>query len=181
MRHVFLALALLLVVPAAHAFPVWCKLTNNVVTGGCDQAGPPDSTYTQMDSTDARYTTFITSSPQALATQAEAALSNSDAGTVTLTSTGTPALNGTYPINTSFMISALAEEECLLATTTNFCNGTTSLGMPDTSGTLHTFTKSQFNQFMLQVVKYRNAVYYDEIISQNGGAVTLPSHALTIP
>lgn len=110
--------------------------------------------------------------PPTLAQQAAAALG---AG-LTITSTSTPALNGTYPADPA-TISYVNSEMVSLAKNGTFADGTTSVQWPDTSGALHTFSVTEFEAFAGAMGKFV-ALCRQCII---GASQSLPPSTATIP
>lgn len=77
---------------------------------------------------------------------------------VVLTSTGTPALNGTYAIDEQTRTMVRAELVYLLITAgASFSNGATTLPWVDTAGVVHTFTVAQFEAMWQAVARYVTA------------------------
>lgn len=100
-------------------------------------------------------------------------------------STGTSALNGTYPIDFATQLLICGELTIIQTTTTLgtplFSNGNTTRACPDISGGLHTFTIAQFIQFGLAIAKYIDAYQVGVVTAQLGGTPTWPSSPVTIP
>jgi len=95
---------------------------------------------------------------------------------VTITSTGTPSLSGTYPIDHD-TLSTLNGEASYIAINSAFSSGTSTLPWPDTSGVLHTFSSTaEFIAFASAVTKY---VTQATMAIQTSG--TMPSSPVTIP
>lgn len=106
-----------------------------------------------------------------LAQQAAATLS---AG-LTVTSTGTPAINGTYP-TTDLPQRYLASEMQFVSTFGTFTTGGTTLDWPDVSGALHEFDIPTFTAFAKQFAMFVAA----NIRCIDGHATELPSANVTI-
>ena len=99
-----------------------------------------------------------------------------------VTSTATPALNGTY------MVSGVAGEglqaeynailqNAVLAQNETFADGTTSLNWPDKTGTGHTFTIAQFKTLISAV-----SLFVSQCAQYASGlTATLPAATATIP
>ena len=68
-----------------------------------------------------------------------------------ITSTGTPALNGTYRCDGLAAIGLQAEMNAVGTAGTAFADGTASLSWADKAGTVHTFTVAQFRELMAAV------------------------------
>ena len=77
-----------------------------------------------------------------------------------ITSTGTPALNGTYALDQGSR-SNITAEQVYIATTGKFTNGGTTKPWPDLAGAMHTFpSTAEFTAFAEAV-----AGYYDALVS----------------
>lgn len=196
MVRFFAAVALLLGVASAHAAPapyvLECSPSSCTAPDGTTQ---PAGTFTRTFEWDGAtpyalpsgtvavpYTGQTVYAPpvnQVLAnlSQAQQAFNTG----LTITSTGTPALNGVYPIDTLFMLALHQEELCLLATTTEFCNLQTTRSIPDITGTMHTFNKTQFNNFLLAIGSYLDSLIVAQLQLSNGVSATLPAASATIP
>ena len=134
MFRIILALLLVGIVTRAHADPVWAQTNSSgQVTGIFANAAPvpvPSGCCTVMDSNSAAVQAFL--HPPA-ATPPVCAI----------TSTGTPALSGSYALPNA------AQQDQITAVTLytqvnagKFPGGATSFAWPDASGTNHTFTTS---------------------------------------
>ncbi len=108
---------------------------------------------------------------QVLAGQAAALLS----GPVTITSTSTPALDGSYTITAQDQQHIAVEVQSLMLNGT-FADGAASVQWPDATGALHTFDAAQFKAFATAV----GAVVAACIKCSIGTSTTLPSAAVTI-
>jgi hypothetical protein len=113
------------------------------------------------------------------AMQAQDTFNSLMSGGITLTSTGTPALNGTY----STMPNALINISGIASSIVNglgLPGGGTTFNYRDTSGVAHTFDSSHFIEFAKAV---RDFVYQcEETLNtiQLGGTATFPSNQITI-
>jgi hypothetical protein len=99
-------------------------------------------------------------------------------GGLTVSSSSTPALNGTY-MCTDIMWDGIISEANAIAlsgATPTFADGTTSLSWPDKAGVMHTFTPAQFHSFAMAVDSF---VAQCAVYSVTGA--TAPSNAATIP
>jgi hypothetical protein len=104
--------------------------------------------------------------------QAEALLSSG----LTITSTSTPALNGTYPATPTAVSYVQAEMLSVLINGT-FADGETTLQWADATGTLHTFPNvAVFKAFATAVGAFVAAATKVEI----GASTTLPPASATI-
>ncbi|CAB3742462.1 hypothetical protein LMG24238_06886 [Paraburkholderia sediminicola] len=108
---------------------------------------------------------------QALVQSAQAAL----VAGLQVSSTGTPALNGTYAIDQFSQMDIIAIETGLNAGK-GFPAGTTTLNYPDTTGLLHNFSEANFTDFAAVV---RDYVYALKSVMA-GQSSSLPSAAVTI-
>ncbi len=95
---------------------------------------------------------------------------------LTITSTGTPTLDGTYALVGETQIFMLAEMVSLSANGT-FTNGSTTILWPDVSGGGHSFNPTQFKNLAAACGAYINAL--KAIISNDAG--TLPANTVTVP
>ncbi|MDE2468202.1 MAG: hypothetical protein KGL35_05540 [Bradyrhizobium sp.] len=131
-----------------------------------NQAALPD--------TDARYLAFIDPASTAagkLIAEAQALL----AGPVTITSTSTPALNGSYGITAQDQAHVLSEVQSIMLNGT-FADGSSTVAWPDASGVVHTFSVAEFKAFATAIGAFVAACY--KVL--NGSSTSLPSAALTI-
>lgn len=98
---------------------------------------------------------------------------------LTLTSTGTPTLNGTYSCTGLSAAGLQAEANALMlsGTTPVFADGTTSLNWPDSKGAGHTFTPAQFLELVHAI-----DLFLSQCAQYAAGVTTSPpSNAATIP
>ena len=159
---------------------IYCQLNanNQIITlFGNAQNPPTPPGYTEMSETDPRYTAYV--SAQATLSSAMNTYNSLLAGGITLTSTGTPALNGTYSTTPTAMVNTAG-------IATSIANG---LGLPgggatfnyrDSSGAAHAFDAAHFLPFAAAV---RDFVYHcDEAMATiaAGGTATFPSNQVTI-
>lgn len=105
---------------------------------------------------------------------------------VEITSTGTPALNGTYAIDPASQQAITSEALYIQVTTVQgaakFTNGQTTKGWPDRSGTPHTFTTAQFITFAEGVAQYVDALATAQAVAlAPEGNWTAPPQPVTIP
>jgi len=117
-----------------------------------------------------------TPTPNPLAAAAAASAAAFAAG-LAITSTGTPALNGTYPIDPATQAHIQAEVVSILLNGT-FADGTGTVVWLDTAGASHTFASvAAFKAFASAVAAYVAALFkYAE-----GTLTTLPPATATIP
>ena len=94
-----------------------------------------------------------------------------------LTSTGTPALNGTYALSPTSLTQIAEVREDLLANGGTFSEGGASFVWADSAGSTHTFNPTNFAAFAAAVAKYVEAV--EEYADTGTGSI--PSNAVTIP
>jgi len=106
-----------------------------------------------------------------LAAQAQAAL----AAGLKVSSTSTPALNGTYAVDALSQMDIIAIETSLNAGK-GFPGGSTTFGYPDCAGVQHAFTESAFTDFAAAV---RDYVYGIRAVI-SGAATTLPASSVAI-
>jgi hypothetical protein len=132
--------------------------------------------YTTIDSSDARWVAF-----QNLVAAQQAFVAALQQG-VAITSTGTSALNGTYPCDKRTQ-QTIVSEQMYIASETTFTNGGTTLAWPDIAGTFHIFpSTAEFTAFAKAVGQYvqaLNTAY--ATVQAGGGAWVAPSNAITIP
>jgi len=108
-----------------------------------------------------------------------AAAGNAINAGIILTSTGTPALNGTYAVNQAAQANINAISTYILVNG-NFPGGGSTLPWYDTSGVAHTFpSTAAFQDFASAVATFVAAVAI--YANSNGESGSLPSNALTIP
>lgn len=94
---------------------------------------------------------------------------------VAVTSTGTPALSGSYGITMQDQAHIGAEVQSIMLNGT-FADGSSTVAWPDASGAVHTFSVAQFKAFATAIGAFVAACY--KVL--NGSSTTLPSAALTI-
>ena len=94
---------------------------------------------------------------------------------LTVTSTSTPAINGTYAIDQLSQMDIIAIETSLNAGK-GFPGGATAFNYADTSGAMHSFTQANFTDFAAAV---RDYVYGLRAVIA-GASTTLPSATATI-
>ena len=200
MVRLILAALMVLAATAAHAdtYVLHCTGPCTAMDGTTQPAGTFIRTfawdgvtpYTPPPNTEAiPYTgqTLYAPAPDVIA-QGLAAVQQAFGTGFRLTSTGTPALNGTYAVTPTFFSAMMGQRECIQATGTTplasdgkFCSGATTQPIPDASGALHTFDVSHFNQFLLQLILYTGNLYFAQLQLQNGVGASLPTPSATIP
>ncbi len=159
---------------------IYCILNanNQIITlFGGPQNPPTPVGYTVMADTDARYTTYVAS--QTALANALAAYNAAINGGIVLTSTGTPALNGTYSTTDTAQknISAIVTG---IAAGLGLPGGGSTFQYLDANNQPHAFDSSHFTAFAAAL---RNFVYQCDIAVatiQNGGSATFPSNNVTI-
>jgi hypothetical protein len=82
---------------------------------------------------------------------------------IALTSTSTPALNGTYPLGVDPLLrqpvtGLMTAEQVLIAVHGKFSNGQTTRAWHDGGGTPHEFTTAQFSEFAAGAAQFVDAV-----------------------
>ena len=98
--------------------------------------------------------------------------------TITITSSSTPSLNGTYACDAATVSSIQKQMTALLNSSfTTFYGGSNTISWPDASGTQHVFTPSQFKAFSVEVSNYLNALY----TAAGQIAASMPAPSATIP
>ncbi len=97
------------------------------------------------------------------------------AGTVAISSTSTPMLDGSYTVTPDDQAHISVEVQSLMLNGT-FADGASTVAWPDASGTLHSFSVAEFKAFATAVGGFVAAC----LKCQNGASTTLPSAALTI-
>ncbi|MEM5435228.1 hypothetical protein [Paraburkholderia diazotrophica] len=118
------------------------------------------------------FTPPITTVPTpTLAQKAQAAL----AVGLSIASTGTPALNGTYACDALSQSDIIAIETSLSAGK-GFPGGATTFGYPDTAGVMHSFSAADFTNLAAAV---RDFVYGCRAVI-SGASTTLPAATATI-
>lgn len=137
-------------------------------------AGPQDPTawpnQGKVDSSDPRYVAFI--DPPLTAPQAAG---NALFSGLTISSTGTPALNGTYAVDQLSQMDIIAIETSLNAGK-GFPGGATAFNYADMTGAMHSFTQANFTDFAAAVRDYVYAL--KSVIA--GASTTLPPPTATI-
>lgn len=117
----------------------------------------------------------VQSPPLTAAQSATASASAALAAGIEITSTGTPALNGTYACDPLSQADIVAIETSLNAGK-GFPGGATTFNYPDASGALHVFSEDNFTDFAAAI---RDFVYGCKAVMA-GQMATLPSAAVTI-
>ena len=186
MRALILIVALLAAVPAqAATYAIVCAAPCVASDGTTQPAGtalaaiaydgrapytpPPNTAVVPY----AGQTIYVPATPApSLSQQAQAML----AAGLSITSTSTPALNGTYAADAITQSNVMAEMVSLLANAA-FTNGTTTLAWPDATGAPHNFTAAQFKAFATAEGQFVGVLA--PVIATNAG--TLPSASATIP
>ena len=99
---------------------------------------------------------------------------------VTIDSTSTPAINGTYSLTDSAILK-MTSEQVYIATKGTFTNGGTSRAWLDNSGTPHVFTSTAlFTEFAEAVASYEDALYTALVEGLASGTWTQPTSTITI-
>jgi hypothetical protein len=106
--------------------------------------------------------------PPVTPTLAQLAMAALAAG-LTITSTGTPSLNGTYACD-PLTQSHIQAEMLSVSVTGTFADGTSAVQWPDMSGTLHTFSIDEFKAWAIAIGGYIAALAK----CVNGASSTLP-------
>jgi hypothetical protein len=136
----------------------------------------PDDTY----DLDTATLTWV-ATPATAAAQAQAQYNAAIAAGVVVTSTSTPAFNGTYSISDTAQSNIQANQTSIL-TNGKFTNGQTTRAWLDINGTPHTFQSTAvFTSFAEAVGAYVDALIIQLGVAQSGGTPTWPSNAVTIP
>jgi len=94
---------------------------------------------------------------------------------LTITSTSTPALNGTYACDSTVTADINAEITSIMLNSV-FADGSTAIQWPDAMGTLHAFTITQFKAFATALASYVSGVRRYAA----GVTTSLPSNQITI-
>lgn len=101
-----------------------------------------------------------------------------------ITSTATPALNGTYGIDPVSQGQVTAESIYIQATTAQgsakFTNGLTTKPWSDALGGLHTFTTTQFISFAEALAQYVDGLATTSATLAAGGTATWPAQPISI-
>lgn len=114
--------------------------------------------------------------PATLAQQADALLARGGGG-LTITSTGTPAINGTYPIDDA-TFGDMAEEAQYIAAFGAFTEGLSALPWLTAAGPVSIPTTATFLSLVRAIGDYRAAL--KRIASGTSAATSLPADAVTI-
>jgi len=150
----------------------WTDATATIVLSvfSCPQDPEAYPYQAEIDSGDERYQAFV-NPPETSAQKAAALLASG----LSVTSTGTPALNGTYAVDQLSQSDIIAIETSLNAGK-GFPGGATSFGYPDMSGVAHGFNEANFTNFAAAV---RDFVYACRAVI-SGVSPTLPASSVTI-
>jgi hypothetical protein len=178
MKMLLLSLALLMA-PVSHAQTVWTTTNaSGAVTGFYANAAPsptPQNCCTQMDMSDARMTAYQNSTTTPAQTYA-AAIN----GGLTVTSTSTASLNGTYAVDLQAQ-SNFAAIATSIAANQGLPNGASTITWYDISGAGHAFTAAQLLTLADAVRNYVYTLDYTQKTLQSGGSATWPTASATIP
>jgi len=168
---------------AAHA-QTYCGNTTSPIDGSCcssavyfDKNGQscPSAQPTAINS--AAFNTYIRAAH--LVTHYFGTYQQLVNNNLNLVSVGTPALNGTYPIDARTIANVQGLYFRAHALGTNFApDGTAAVALYDTSGGSHSFNATQIMNYGDKLVNYLNACSLQGY-SSNGG--TCPSSTVTIP
>lgn len=146
-------------------------LPNAAAPGGFTVfAGPQlhDPNVIEVDESDARYVGWL-----AMQSGLQAFAQAMRAG-VNITSTGTPALNGTYAIDQG-SLSLITGEQVFIGTTGKFTNGQATRNWRDITGGVHLFpSTAEFTAFAEAVAGYADALDAALSVVQAGGAWIAP-------
>lgn len=123
-----------------------------------------------VDVTDSRYLAFINPTPT-VAHQAAMLLSTG----LSIVSTSTPAINGTYAVDQLSQMDVIAVETSLSAGK-GFPGGVTTFNYPDAAGTMHAFSETNFTNLAAAV---RDFVYGCKSVIAAASTV-LPASSTTI-
>ena len=95
-----------------------------------------------------------------------------------VTSTGSPALSGTYACVGLGASSMQGEVNAMLlaGATPVFADGSTSLEWPDLKGTVHTFNPAQFHELVVAIANFVNQCFQYSV----GITTTAPPASVTI-
>ena len=131
------------------------------------------------------YAAITDNDPRYLAWQAQRAANQSYTAAmiagVAISSTGTPAINGTYAIDQASQ-GKLTSEQVYIATKGSFTNGLASRSWPDANGTFHTFTSvTLFTNMAVAIAQYVDALATALAVVQAGGTWTAPAQPAAIP
>lgn len=144
------------------------------VPNGQQTTGSPSYSFDVGNNVVQTYSTIAIPPPTATA-QAAALI----AGGVTLTSIGTPALNGTYAIDNGTRANLLAIS-LYVSVNGVLPNGAATQKWPDMAGTVHLFTVITFKAFAKAVTDFVTAVNVALATINSGGSASFPSPNLTI-
>ena len=111
---------------------------------------------------------------------AQAAYDAAVAAGVQVTSTGTPALNGTYALDQT-TLGRITAEQVYIATAGKFTNGSTTRAWLDAAGAPHTFpSTAAFTAFAEAVAQYDDALIAALDTGLAGGAWVAPAQPAAI-
>jgi len=100
---------------------------------------------------------------------------------VIIVSTGTPALNGTYPLDQT-SIGRITSEQVFITNTSKFTNGQTTRGWLDSSGAPHMFPSiAEFTAFAETIALYDDALITALTVGLAGGVWVAPEPPAPIP
>ncbi|MDE2472656.1 MAG: hypothetical protein KGL35_29010 [Bradyrhizobium sp.] len=180
---IFTALACVLAF-ATPASAGWCYGNNGASfraqdsSAGCSSGEDYFSTTPTTSQLQAVFTAYnaAVAAQQAQQTYAAALVAG-----LTITSTNTPALNGTYAIDPQTQTNITAEQ-VYIATRSTFTNGQSTKAWPDKAGAFHKFpSTAAFTAFAVAVAQYIDVLNTALETAQQGGNPSWPSTSVLIP
>lgn len=153
-------------------------IRGGVVTGVFATAQPDIDGFTEISDNDPRLLAFL-SPPVSLPDQAATELATRLGNGIVITSTGTPALNATYALDTDsqaqiFQLGIYANQFAA------FPGGATQ-AYPDATGAPHTFSVAQFVAFLRVVAPLVSAMTNVTAVMSHGGTPVWPAQTGSIP
>ena len=148
--------------------------TNTFVAEWFLSPQPQNAAVVALADTDARFVAW--QAAQALPGKLAALLG----GGLTITSTSTPSLNGTYPCDQG-SIDAITEVAAGDAEGEGLPGGAATVSFPDLAGVLHSFDETQFKAWATAVRNFVGEAKQALLVARTGGTPSWPADTATIP
>lgn len=111
---------------------------------------------------------------------AQTAFNNAVSAGVTINSTGSPAIDGTYALD-QVSLGRITSEQVYISVTGKFTNGQTTRAWFDIAGAPHTFpSTTEFTAFAEAVAQYEDALITALAVGLAGGAWVAPAMPATL-
>lgn len=182
-----LAAGLVAGVLASPAWAGWCYYNNGLSFRACDNVRNPVAAgevyFASVPSTAQLEAAFPGYASTIGPATALAGFKSAVAAGLAITSAGTPALNGTYPVDpASLAVTLMTQEQLYINTAGTFSNGLSTREWADLAGTYHLFpSTAEFTAFSEAIGKYYDGLETALATVQAGGAWAPPTASAGIP